>query len=103
MALEGTLRDFSLADIFQLIGLQRKTGVLTLNGSDDTVTVSSEIAGKVDKVLAEVGDRVTAGAPLAEVDRETFKIYLQQAEANNEFESARRWLARANRLLENAF
>ena len=30
MALEGTLRDFSLADIFQLIGLQRKTGVLTL-------------------------------------------------------------------------
>ncbi len=29
MALEGTLKDFSLADIFQLIGLQRKTGVLT--------------------------------------------------------------------------
>ena len=48
----------------------------------DTVTVSSEIAGKVDKVYAEVGDRVAAGAPLAEVDRETFNIYLQQAEAN---------------------
>ncbi len=48
----------------------------------DTVTVSSEIAGKVDKVFAEVGDRVAAGAPLAEVDRETFKIYLEQAEAN---------------------
>ena len=30
MALEGTLKDFSLADIFQLIGLQRKTGILTL-------------------------------------------------------------------------
>ena len=30
MALEGTLKDFSLADIFQLIGLQKKTGVLTL-------------------------------------------------------------------------
>jgi len=30
MALAGTLRDFSLADIFQLIGLQKKTGVLTL-------------------------------------------------------------------------
>src|SRR5207248_3195518 len=40
MALEGTLRDFSLADIFQLIGLQRKTGVLTLRGKDDTVTVT---------------------------------------------------------------
>jgi len=48
----------------------------------DTVTVSSEVAGKVDKVFAEVGDRVAAGAPLAEVDRETFRIYLDQAEAN---------------------
>ena len=46
MALEGTLRDFSLADIFQLIGLQRKTGVLTLSGSDDTVTVTF-LDGKV--------------------------------------------------------
>src|SRR5437588_10567982 len=40
MALEGTLKDFSLADIFQLIGLQRKTGVLTLRSKDDTVTVT---------------------------------------------------------------
>lgn len=48
----------------------------------DTVTVSSEVAGKVDRVLVEVGDRVAAGAPLAEVDRATFQIYLQQAEAN---------------------
>ncbi len=48
----------------------------------DTVTMSSEIAGKVDKVFAEVGDRVAAGTALAEVDRETYMIYLQQAEAN---------------------
>ncbi|HEV8657806.1 MAG TPA: DUF4388 domain-containing protein [Thermoanaerobaculia bacterium] len=46
MALEGTLKDFSLADIFQLIGLQRKTGVLTLRGTDDTVTVTF-LDGKV--------------------------------------------------------
>jgi hypothetical protein len=46
MALEGTLRDFSLADIFQLIGLQRKTGVLTLRGKDDSVTVTF-LDGKV--------------------------------------------------------
>jgi hypothetical protein len=46
MALEGTLKDFSLADIFQLIGLQRKTGVLTLRGKDDTVTVTF-LEGKV--------------------------------------------------------
>jgi len=40
MALAGTLKDFSLADIFQLISFQRKTGVLTLTGTDMTVTVS---------------------------------------------------------------
>lgn len=40
MALEGTLRDFSLADIFQLISLQRKTGVLSLRSPEDVVTIS---------------------------------------------------------------
>ncbi|KAA0252774.1 DUF4388 domain-containing protein [Acidobacteria bacterium ACD] len=39
MALEGTLRDFSLSDILQLISLQRKTGVLTLKSPDDTVAL----------------------------------------------------------------
>jgi len=48
----------------------------------DTVTISSEVGGKVDLVLVEVGDRVAAGTPLVEVDRKTFQIYLQQAEAN---------------------
>jgi membrane fusion protein (multidrug efflux system) len=48
----------------------------------DTVIVSSEVTGKVDSVLVEVGDRVSAGTPLAEVDRDTFRIYQQQAEAN---------------------
>ena len=48
----------------------------------DTVEVSSEVAGKVDRVLAEVGDLVATGTPLVDVDRETFRIYLQQAEAN---------------------
>ncbi len=40
MALEGTLRDFSFADILQLISLQRKTGVLTLKAADNVTTVS---------------------------------------------------------------
>lgn len=39
MALQGTLKDFGLGDIFQLIGIQRKTGILTLRGPEDTVTV----------------------------------------------------------------
>jgi len=32
MALRGTLRDFSLGEILQLIGYQRKTGILTVEG-----------------------------------------------------------------------
>ena len=39
MALQGTIKDFGLSDIFQLIGIQRKTGILTLENSEDTVTV----------------------------------------------------------------
>jgi hypothetical protein len=42
MALEGTIKDFGLPDIFQLIGLQRKTGLLTLKNEKDQVTVSFE-------------------------------------------------------------
>jgi len=39
MALEGTIKDFALPDIFQLIGIQRKTGILTLSHEQDTVTI----------------------------------------------------------------
>ena len=42
MALEGTIKDFGLPDIFQLIGLQRKTGVLTLTSEKDIITVTFE-------------------------------------------------------------
>ena len=60
MALEGTLRDFSLSDIFQLIGLQRKTGVLTLRSPEDIVTVSF-LDGKVvgaDSLNKRLEDRL---------------------------------------------
>jgi hypothetical protein len=42
MALEGTIKDFGLPDIFQLIGLQRKTGILTLMSDKETVTITFE-------------------------------------------------------------
>ena len=42
MALAGSIKDFGLPDIFQLIGLQRKTGTLTLTDKTETVTVSFE-------------------------------------------------------------
>lgn len=40
MALEGTLKDFALPDIFQLIGLQKKTGVLILNDKNDEISIA---------------------------------------------------------------
>jgi hypothetical protein len=42
VALEGTIKDFGLPDIFQLIGLQRKTGLLTLKSDKESVTVVFE-------------------------------------------------------------
>ena len=42
MALEGTIKEFGLADIFQLIGLQKKTGTLFLKGLDATVNIHFE-------------------------------------------------------------
>jgi len=46
MALEGSLTDFGLADILQLIYFQRKTGVLTLVGKIDRVRLLF-IEGKI--------------------------------------------------------
>lgn len=40
MALEGTFKDFHVADIVQLVGLQRKTGMLTLEGEEDTLSLT---------------------------------------------------------------
>ena len=40
MALQGTLKDFGIADIFQLIGVQQKTGVLKLKDKEKSINVS---------------------------------------------------------------
>lgn len=56
MALKGTLRDFGLSDIFQLISHQRKTGVLYLDDKGKNVAVTFD-DGKV--VGAESGSSKT--------------------------------------------
>jgi hypothetical protein len=62
MALEGTIRDFGLPDIFQLIGLQRKTGVLTLTNDKDgeSVTVAFEngMVVMADSSVGRLEDRL---------------------------------------------
>jgi hypothetical protein len=52
LALEGSLRDFGLADILQLIFFQRKTGVLYLEGKLDKVKllfIEGNISGAESK------------------------------------------------------
>ena len=56
MALKGTLRDFGLSDIFQLISHQRKTGILRLEDKGKSVAVTFD-EGKV--VGAEIGSSKT--------------------------------------------
>ncbi|GAB4370544.1 MAG: hypothetical protein Kow0062_05340 [Acidobacteriota bacterium] len=46
MALNGTLGDFALTDILQLIGLQRKSGLLVLEREGERVTIGFD-AGRV--------------------------------------------------------
>ena len=72
MALAGTLKDFSLADIFQLIGLQKKTGILSLKSEKlearvtfmDGAIVGAETSGsKLESRLGHVlvkTSRITA-------------------------------------------
>lgn len=56
MALKGTLKDFGLSDIFQLISHQRKTGILHLEDKGKRVAVTFDL-GKV--VNAESGTAKT--------------------------------------------
>src|SRR5512139_4224754 len=62
MALEGTIRDFGLPDIFQLIGLQRKTGTLTLTNEKDhesvVVTFENGMVVMADSSARRLEDRL---------------------------------------------
>jgi len=72
----------------------------------DSVRISSEVAGRVEQVNVEVGDRVTKGQALLSVARRTFELRLRQAEARiqaakADLELARRELARKQDLVSD--
>ncbi len=67
-------------------------------GSRDS-NVAARVAGVVDAVTAEVGDRVAAGAILAELETELLSIDLQRAEAAMEEARAGIEVAEAGLLL----
>jgi len=58
MALEGTLRDFGIAEILQLIGTQQKTGILFVDGTGDTEEVQIWFrGGRVIRVETALRDK----------------------------------------------
>jgi RND family efflux transporter MFP subunit len=69
----------------------------TITAMND-VAVTAEVAGKVTAVLASVGDHVSAGAPIIQIDDELKKAAFEQAEAN--YERAKRDFDRFKSLRE---
>ncbi len=72
----------------------------------DSVRISSEVAGRVEQVDVEVGDRVVKGQALVSVAPRTFELRLRQAEARiqaakADLELARRELARKQDLVSD--
>ena len=61
--------------------VRRTLEVVGTLAAEDQVTVSSEVEGVVRRVLADLGDRVTSGQPLVELDREKLQYNLDQQRA----------------------
>lgn len=81
----------------------RLTGTVT---SPQVAQVSTSVGGLVQRVHVDTGDRVEAGAPLLELDRELETLALREAEAatreaREQLADARRRLAEAKRLVRD--
>ena len=61
--------------------INRAVDVVGTLAAVDEVTVSSEAEGRVSRLLADLGDRVTTGQALVELDREKLQYTLDQQKA----------------------
>ena len=61
--------------------VRRTVEVVGTLAAVDQVTISSEADGKVSRILADLGDRVKAGQPLVQIDREKQQYNLDQQKA----------------------
>ena len=64
--------------------VRRSVEVVGTLAAQDEVTLSSEAEGAVSRLDADLGDRVKAGAPLVELDREKPQYRYDQAKASYE-------------------
>lgn len=102
-AQELPLVQVAQADEAGIVEEVRLTGSLT---SLRSARLSPEVAGRVERIAVDAGDRVEAGALLLELDDALARIELEQAraaerEAETAFEDARRRLGEAQRLAEH--
>ena len=61
--------------------VHRAVEVVGTLAAADEVTVSSQAEGTVSRILADLGDRVRAGQPMVELDREKLQYNLDQQKA----------------------
>jgi len=61
--------------------VQRRVEVVGSIEPDEEVTVYAQVSGYVEKILADLGDRVNAGQPLIQLDQGDFRLQVQRAEA----------------------
>ena len=88
-----TIGDFGLADIFQLIGIQRKTGTLTLDRKSETVTIKfleGTVAG-AENSGQDLEDRL--GAVLVRIGK------ISEAQLREALKSQRKTLQRLGHIL----
>ena len=60
--------------------IRRNVDVVGTLAADDQVTISAEASGRVSRILADLGDRVTPGQVLVELDREKLQVQRRRAE-----------------------
>ena len=61
--------------------LRRNVDVVGTLAAEDQVTISAEASGSVSRILADLGDRVTAGQVLVELDREKLQYNADEQKA----------------------
>jgi multidrug efflux pump subunit AcrA (membrane-fusion protein) len=60
--------------------LERTVDLVGSLYGDEEATISAKVPGRVKQILADVGDRVSAGAPLAQIDRTDYELAIRQRE-----------------------
>jgi hypothetical protein len=83
VALEGSVKDFGIVDIFQLIAMQKKTGLLTLSDGARSILVSFTNGNLVNAVEGDEGERFSNALISAErISLTQFRSALRMKEKN---------------------